>query len=43
MEMFGPAVIEQMDSTVLVPPGYRAEVDSWLNIIMHVPEGGNIK
>ncbi len=31
----GPAVIDQLDSTTLVPPGWRAEVDEWLNIRMH--------
>jgi N-methylhydantoinase A len=31
----GPAVIEQLDSTTLVPPGWRVEVDEWLNIRMH--------
>jgi len=30
----GPAVVEQLDSTTLVPPGWRAEVDEWLNIRM---------
>ena len=34
----GPAVIEQLDSTTLVPPGWRAEVDEWLNIRMHREE-----
>jgi N-methylhydantoinase A len=34
----GPAVIEQLDSTVLVPPGVHAEVDEWLNIRMQLPE-----
>ncbi len=33
----GPAVIEQLDSTVLVPPGITAEVDPWLTIIMRIP------
>lgn len=33
----GPAVIEQLDSTVLVPPGVKAEVDPWLTIVMNVP------
>jgi N-methylhydantoinase A len=28
----GPAVVEQLDSTTLVPPGWRAEVDELLNI-----------
>jgi len=30
----GPAVIEQMDTTVLVPPGARASVDDVLNIVI---------
>jgi N-methylhydantoinase A len=32
----GPVVIDQFDSTTLVPPGVAAEVDAWLNIILHV-------
>jgi N-methylhydantoinase A len=32
----GPAVIDQLDSTTLVPPDVRAEVDEWLNIRMEV-------
>jgi N-methylhydantoinase A len=34
----GPAVFEQLDSTTLVPPGWRAEVDDLLNIRMHAEE-----
>ena len=34
----GPAIVEQLDSTIVVPPGWRAEVDEWLNIRMHDPE-----
>ena len=34
----GPAVIDQLDSTVLVPPGVRCEVDEWLNLRMHLEE-----
>jgi N-methylhydantoinase A len=30
----GPATIDQLDSTTLVPPGWRAAVDEWLNIRM---------
>jgi N-methylhydantoinase A len=30
----GPAIIEQLDSTTVVPPGWWAEVDEWLNIRM---------
>jgi N-methylhydantoinase A len=36
--MEGPLVIEQLDSTVLVPPGTRAETGAWLNIIIHLGE-----
>jgi N-methylhydantoinase A len=34
----GPAVIEQLDSTVLVPPRVRTEVDEWLNIRMAIEQ-----
>jgi N-methylhydantoinase A len=34
----GPAVIEQLDSTTLVPPGLVAKVDPWLNLIIKVSE-----
>ncbi len=33
----GPAIIEQLDSTVLVPPGLKAEVDPWHTIVMQIP------
>ncbi|MGH3086217.1 MAG: hydantoinase/oxoprolinase family protein [Rubrobacteraceae bacterium] len=32
----GPAIVEQLDSTVAVPPGGEAEVDGYSNIIIHV-------
>ena len=32
----GPAVVDQVDSTVLIPPGTTAEVDRHLNIIIRV-------
>ena len=34
----GPAIVEQVDSTVVVPPGMTAEVDRYLNIIIRVSE-----
>ena len=34
----GPAIVDQFDSTTVVPPGWRAEVDEWLNIRMYDPE-----
>jgi len=36
--MEGPLVIEQLDSTVLVPPCTHAETGAWLNIIIHLGE-----
>jgi N-methylhydantoinase A len=35
----GPAVVDQLDSTTVIPPGWHAEVDEWLNIRMHDTEG----
>jgi N-methylhydantoinase A len=32
----GPAVVEQMDATTLVPPGMTARVDAYLNLILEV-------
>ena len=34
----GPALVDQMDSTTLIPPGVVARVDPWMNIIMQVSE-----
>ena len=34
----GAAIVDQLDSTTVVPPGWRAEVDEWLNIRMHREE-----
>ncbi len=34
--MRGPAIIEQFDSTTVVPPGFTATVDEWLNIILRL-------
>jgi N-methylhydantoinase A len=34
VKLEGPAIIDQLDSTTLVPPGWRAGVDEWLNIRM---------
>lgn len=38
MPMSGPAAIEQLDSTTVVPPGYRATVEPWGNIIIELEE-----
>jgi N-methylhydantoinase A len=32
----GPAIIEQVDATTVVPPGVKAEIDPWLNIRMRI-------
>ncbi|MEW5922235.1 MAG: hydantoinase/oxoprolinase family protein [Bacillota bacterium] len=37
----GPAVVEQFDSTTIIPPGLTAKVDEYLNIIIDVRGGGN--
>jgi N-methylhydantoinase A len=36
VELEGPAIIEQTDSTVVLPPGAFARVDEYLNIIVSV-------
>jgi N-methylhydantoinase A len=33
-------VIDQLDSTTLVPPDVTAEVDEWLNVRMHIGTEG---
>jgi len=30
----GPAIIDQMDSTTVLPVGYTAKVDAYLNLIV---------
>jgi N-methylhydantoinase A len=30
----GPAIVEQMDATTVIPPGTRARVESYLNLIL---------
>lgn len=30
----GPAIVEQRESTTVVPPGKRMQVDEWLNLLM---------
>jgi hypothetical protein len=32
----GPAIVEQTDTTVLIPPGAGATVDRYLNIVIDV-------
>jgi len=34
----GPAIINQLDSTTVVPPATRAEIDEWLNIRIYLEE-----
>jgi N-methylhydantoinase A/oxoprolinase/acetone carboxylase beta subunit len=38
MAMFGPAVVEEMASTIVIPPGTSANVDSWGNILVRLRE-----
>ena len=39
MRISGPAVIEQLDSTIVIPPDIIAEVDEWLNLRMKITDG----
>lgn len=32
----GPAIVEQFDSTTVIPPGVEAEVDGYLNLVMYL-------
>jgi N-methylhydantoinase A len=36
--LMGPAIVEQLDSTTLLPPGAEAVVDRWQNLIVDVGE-----
>ena len=36
--LVGPAIVEQFDSTTVVPPATTAEVDTYMNIIIRVQE-----
>jgi N-methylhydantoinase A len=38
----GPAVIEQLDSTVLIPPKALGEVDDYGNLIIHIKQRGAV-
>ena len=37
--MYGPAIIEAEDTTVVVSPTYQASVDEYLNIVLEAKEG----
>ena len=39
MHDYGPAIIEQMDSTSVIPPDWKAYTDGYQNIIVTY-EGG---
>lgn len=34
----GPAIIDQFDSTTVVPPNTTAVIDEWMNILIHLKE-----
>jgi N-methylhydantoinase A len=34
--LVGPAVVDQLDSTIVIPPGADAKVDEWLNVQIDV-------
>jgi N-methylhydantoinase A len=39
-EFVGPAIVEQMDSTTVVPPQVHVRVDEYRNMIMTIPKEG---
>jgi N-methylhydantoinase A len=34
MSLSGPAIVEQMDTTTIVPPDFDAKADPWGNLIL---------
>jgi len=40
VELSGPAVIDQLDSTTIVPPGTQATIDEWKNIRIRIAQTG---
>jgi N-methylhydantoinase A len=38
----GPAIIEQMDTTTIIPPDFQARVDEWGNLILRRTQGALI-
>ena len=36
VEFFGPAIVDQLDCTTIVPPGHKARIDAFKNIIITV-------
>jgi 5-oxoprolinase (ATP-hydrolysing) len=39
----GPALLVQMDSTILLPPAWEGQVDAWGNLIVHWQGGDQLK
>jgi len=35
----GPAIVEEPESTSVLPPGARAEVDRWANLLVKIGDG----
>jgi len=38
-QSLGPCIVEEMDSTTVIHPGYRADPDRWGNLVI-APSGG---
>jgi N-methylhydantoinase A len=36
----GPLIVEEYDATTVVPPGCRAALDDWGNIVIQIQESG---
>lgn len=42
LELSGPAIIDQLDSTTVVPPNTRAVIDEWKNIRIQILDKGEL-
>jgi N-methylhydantoinase A/oxoprolinase/acetone carboxylase beta subunit len=40
-ELVGPAIVEERETTVVIPPGGRARVDEYWNLILDLPSSHN--
>jgi N-methylhydantoinase A len=40
VELSRPAIIDQLDSTTVVPPNTRASIDEWKNIRIQILDKG---
>jgi len=42
-QITGPAIVEERESTTVIPPGCVATVDEWLNLTVTLPRDGEVR